>query len=458
MAGGGRTAARLIDRLTTPKPRSEPVVPRVAWLSPLPPERTGIASYSATVLAALERTGYRRRRHIDPVWPLRPKHDVAIGRYRLGVYHVGNNYEFHGDIYRLAALHPALVVLHDLGLDDLVRALVASGDALGYRAGREALQASEGMTIAEATTNEPLRWPWCAHIVRTARGIVVHSDFCRRYLQDFGCRTPVFVIPHPIVERDDDVQAAARSAPALRASIGVREDDVLVVAPGDLNAAKQLDAVVEAVARCDESVRLALVGRRIPTWDPEPVLRASGLGQRVTLRTDVSDAEFLTWLHAADVIVDLRFPHRGEVSGTLIRAMHVGRPCVVSGVGTYLDFPDDAVIHVPPGRPDVQQLASVILRLGADLDWRHRIGERARAHLQDMSGGDRIALAYERAIEQTLALVLDPRRLALARWARALCEIGVTTDALDQDSGLSYVRGLEDLALRVRSARMPPVD
>ena len=59
------------------------------------------------------------------MWPLRPKHEVAIGRYQLGVYHIGNNFEFHGGIYRLATQQQGIVVLHDLALDDLVRAFLA---------------------------------------------------------------------------------------------------------------------------------------------------------------------------------------------------------------------------------------------------------------------------------------------------------------------------------------------
>jgi glycosyltransferase involved in cell wall biosynthesis len=446
MAGGGRTVARLIERLTTPKPMSGPVVSRVAYVSPMPPARSGIASYSATVLEGLDRIGYRRRRDLDVIWPVRPKHDVAMARYQLGVYHIGNNFEFHGDIYRLASLHPGIVVLHDLGLDDLTRALVASGDALGYRAGREALLRSEHLSLPEAKTNEPLAWPWCAHLARAARGIIVHSEFCRRYLEDFGCRTPVFVVPHPVVETDADVRRAERTGAAIRSRLGVREGEVLLVAPGDLNPAKQLESIVEAVARLEPNVRLALVGRRVPTWDPDPVLRTSGLGDRVTLAADVSDEEFLGWLHAADVVVDLRFPHRGEVSGTLIRAMQVGRPSVVSGVGTYLDLPDDVVVHVAPGQPDVAELAAVLSRLAGDPESRSRLGERAKAHLEATAGNDRTARGYERAIEQTLSLVLDPRRLALARWARALNEIGVTSDGLDEEFGLGYVRGLADLA------------
>ena len=193
-------------------------------------------------------------------------------------------------------------------------------------------------------------------------------------------------------------------------------------------------------------MHLALVGRRIPTWDPASIVRSGSLGIRLTVAADVWDEEFLGWLHAADVVADLRFTHRGEVSGTLIRAMQVGRACVVSETGTYLDLPDGVVVHVGSGSfADPADLAAIFANLAEDPQLRSRLGSAARAHLDATSGGDRTAKGYERAIEETLTLVLDPRRLALARWARSLNEIGVSPEGLGEDFGLSYVRGLADL-------------
>lgn len=432
---------------------ADPVVPRVAFASPMPPAPTGIASYAASVLEGLERSGYRRRRQLDVIWPVKPKHDLAIARYRLGVYHIGNNVEFHGDVYRLASLRDGVVVLHDLGLDDLVRGLVDRGDPLGYRAAREALVGADRLTLPEARDNEPLAWPWCAHIVRIARSVIVHSAFCKRYLEDLGCRTPVFVVPHPPVERETDLRRAARHAPSIRARLGLRQGDVLVVAAGDLNPAKQLEALVAAAARLGERLHLALVGRRIPTFDPDTLVRASSLGSRVTLATDVSDEAFRAWLCAADVVADLRFPHRGEVSGTLMRAMQVGRPTLVSATGTYLDLPGDAVVRIAPGRADPQEVADVLTGLADQPDARNRIGDAARRHVETTASLGQTAAGYEEAIEFALRLVQDPRRLALTRWAQALNDLGITPGGLDEDYGLSYVRSLAEIEAHAGPSR-----
>jgi glycosyltransferase involved in cell wall biosynthesis len=449
VARGRRAVARLIHRLERPS-----VIPalreqEVAFVSPMPPAPTGIATYSRAVLEGLKAIGYGRT--LDVVWPARPQDEVSVRSYGLAVYHIGNNVLFHGEIYRFAVARPGLVVLHDLGLDDLVKGLLAEGDPLGQRAWREAARRAPRLSLPESRIHEPLSQPWCAHIVRHAKGVIVHSEFARRYLRDFGCATPVFVVPHPPVERERDVAAAAARRPEMRRRARAGEGDVLVVAPGDLNRAKQLDALLAAVASLPADVRVALVGRTIPDFDAPAAVAAAGLGDRVTLAADVSDPDFLAWIGAADVVVDLRYPHRGEVSGSLARALHAGRPTVVSATGTYLDLPAGTVATVPAGPVEPQALAAVLGELAADAELRARLSARAGELARERYTVEATARGYERAIEETLGLALDPTRLALPRWARALNDIGVREDHVAEGFGVSYVRGLRELA-----ASLPP--
>ncbi len=93
---------------------------RIAWLSPMPPARTGIATYSRSVLDGLDRIGFAKRHEIETIWPAARRYEGALPWYALCVYHLGNNAEFHRDIYRDAIRVPGLVVIHDLALDDFV--------------------------------------------------------------------------------------------------------------------------------------------------------------------------------------------------------------------------------------------------------------------------------------------------------------------------------------------------
>jgi glycosyltransferase involved in cell wall biosynthesis len=436
-----RDVARALAR------RAVPAVPgsvaEMVFSGPLPPARTGIASYDRAVLDGLRRIGFFDRHRMDVLWPIQPKDAPRMPGYRLGVFQLGNNVEFHLEAYRAAFLAQAsLIVLHDLALDDFVRGLKNLGDPLGFMATREAAASRGNLRSADIVRNEPLREPWCAHVARRARGIVVHADFGKRYLQELGCRTPVFVVPHPVIESAADVAAAVARGRELRAPVEGNGARSLIVAPGDLNQAKRLDAVLASAHDLDDDVHVALVGRRIEGYDIDRVLETAGLGARVTLAPDVTDADFRGWLAAADLVVDLRFPHRGEVSGSLIRAMQAGTPSIVSATGTYLDVPDAAVLRVEPGPTDPSELAARIRTLLADPELRVRMGAVARAHVEAMRTSEATAKGYERAIEETLTLVRDPAHKAMAIWGKALADLGADEADLEAGLGVDYARAL----------------
>jgi glycosyltransferase involved in cell wall biosynthesis len=454
MTGRLRASVRSTVREAVEQVRGRPVVEvefgtgpgsigELVFSGPLPPAKTGIATYDAAVLDGLRRIGFFERHRMDVVWPIEPKHGVRFPGYRLGVFQLGNNVEFHLDIYRAAFLTSALIVLHDLALDDFVRGLKAAGEPLGYMAAREAARLGPSLRMEDALRNEPLREPWAAHVARRARGIIVHAEFGRRYLEDAGCRTPIFVVPHPVVEDQSAFDAAAARATEITGSMRARGARHVVVAPGDINDAKCLDALAAASTLLGDDVAVAIVGRRIEGYDVAPAIEAAGAGQRVVVHADVDDADFLAWLIAADVVVDLRFPHRGEVSGSLARAMQAGKPTIVSATGTYNDVPDDAVLRVAAGPADPSELAVGIRSLLDDDELRLRMGTSAAAHSRELRESEATARGYELAIERTLALVRDPARKAMAIWGKSLVDVGISESMVGQGYGMEYARALE---------------
>src|SRR5262245_54088784 len=86
---------------------------RIAWFSPLPPERSGIAAYSAELVPAL-----RRDFDID-LYPEPAAHDFLWRHrqspYALTVFQLGNA-PCHDYMWAYMVRYPGLVVLHDARL------------------------------------------------------------------------------------------------------------------------------------------------------------------------------------------------------------------------------------------------------------------------------------------------------------------------------------------------------
>ena len=69
----------------------------------------------------------------------------------------------------------------------------------------------------------------------------------------------------------------------------------------------------------------------------------------------------------------------GETSGSVIRALSLGKPLLVSDVGWFSELPDDAVLKVPVDEHEVRVIAAA---LGVAADHGASLGAAARAYVE----------------------------------------------------------------------------
>jgi hypothetical protein len=71
------------------------------------------------------------------------------------------------------------------------------------------------------------------------------------------------------------------------------------------------------------------------------------------------------------------------------------------------------------------------------------IGEAARSYMDRLRTSEATANGYADAIRGTLDVVHDVTGSAMARWAHALADVGITQDYVDAGYGIRYARALE---------------
>ncbi len=141
----GRAGKEIAARVTWDSCIDRLLRVKVAYYSPLPPERSGIADYSAHLLPAL-------RERIDVEVVRRGRTRPARGT-DLSLYHVGNNPDAHGWIVDALRKRPGVVVLHDFVLHHLVAGLtIGRRDGHGYL---DAMEREGGVVGAAARPRRP---------------------------------------------------------------------------------------------------------------------------------------------------------------------------------------------------------------------------------------------------------------------------------------------------------------
>ncbi|MBM3677237.1 MAG: glycosyltransferase family 4 protein [Actinobacteria bacterium] len=394
---------------------------KLAWYSPTPPERSGIADYAALVLPSL-------RRLVDVDVPRRgsrrPPRNVD-----LNVYHIGNNPDSHAWIVEALRRRPGLVVLHDFVLHHLVAGMtIGRGDGHGYLDAMEREGGVVGRLLAHGVLDKRIPPLWesrpedfhlAGEVLGLATGLVVHSRYVRDRARGAGYEGPIWGVPHP-----------AWPVPAhAPAPVG---GEPLIGTFGNVNASKRAPQLLEAFARLrreQPGATLLLVGATSPGFDLDRRLQRLGLDAAGVVREGYVDESRLWALMAAcDVHVNLRSPTMGETSGTAIRALSLGKPLVVSDAGWFSELPDTVALKVPVDGEETATLTAALELLAGRPDVRAAMGDAANDLARREHGVDRVAELYASAFEQAAGgrAVEDA---VLADIARAAADVGIGPDA-----------------------------
>ena len=120
---------------------------------------------------------------------------------------------------------------------------------------------------------------------------------------------------------------------------------------GHMNVNKRIPALLEAFAELRDrrpGARLLLVGEASERFELDRRLERLRLGGDELIREQwVSEERFRSLMAACDVLVNLRSPTMGETSGSVIRALALGKPVLVSDVGWFSELPDGAALKIP---------------------------------------------------------------------------------------------------------------
>ena len=335
---------------------------KLNWFTPLPPARSDIANSVERLLPALQRhaeivlwTDARevsrslaravevRRYQADRVdWR-------ALNHADHTLYNVGNDGRFHSAIMGVAHRHPGIVVLHDLSVHELALHTLQQGPAwreryteLMEREGPDGLEAAvallEGRTTPDALASAYPLATWAFH---GAHGIVVHNGPLFRELCP-DVEQPWLDVPLPYLPVERLLPARPRRRDGGRLEI---------VICGFLNSSnRRLHPVLDALAAFPRrrEILLHIAGQVADEKALKERIRALGLGENVRLYGFLREDRLSALLDRMHLAVNLRFPSRGEASGSQLRFWNHSLPTLVSSTGWYGRLPTDCALQVDP--------------------------------------------------------------------------------------------------------------
>jgi glycosyltransferase involved in cell wall biosynthesis len=338
---------------------------RVAWCSPWPPQKTGVAGRSAEIVPLLASRGHAIDVFVDAAAvPVQARladaapaagairvisaHDLLWrrrrGHYDIAVYQIGNS-RAHGFVWPYLLQWPGLVVLHDARLHHArAVSLLTTAQADAYRHEFAWSHPDVSIDAAELAVNGfdgtyYHQWPMRRAILEAARVVAVHS---RGVIDELRAEAPDAQIEYlPLGEgRDAPIDDATRAR--RRGGIGAEASHIVFGVFGALTADKRIPEILRAFAVTHARhphTRLLLAGTADPSLQIEDRIRQLHIAEAVAHVADADDAGFDELIAAVDVCVALRWPTALETSGPWLRALAAARATIVTELAHQAHLP-----------------------------------------------------------------------------------------------------------------------
>ncbi len=366
---------------------------RIAWLSPVPPQPSGISEYSVSIVKELSNYAEvelwtdmdNPPKYLEGIKVVSYKADESYARrlredYDAVVYNPGNTYLFHSQMYELMSEAPGITILHDYVMWDFFAGyfLEYKNSLREYSSFLRAYYPERWKELLNKVLSdeEKLKHPLSEPIIYRSAGVVVHSNFVKGMVQKVAT-CPVRTLYHPVLSADiEEVDK-----PYLR------DGRFKVLIAGEITKNKKVYDVIREIGESKylsyirKLARVIVVGGGPDTERVRKLIATKGLGDFVVLEGRKPEKELNYYINKADLCVNLRYPTFGESSGVLIRALQMAKPVVVANVGFYAELPDDAVFKIDPRR--LNTLPELIYNLMENPDRLKRVGERAKRYVYE---------------------------------------------------------------------------
>jgi glycosyltransferase involved in cell wall biosynthesis/SAM-dependent methyltransferase len=359
----------------------------------MPPSKSGIADYSAALVSELEKL-------VDITVFDGPDRAYDPALFDLDVYHVGNN-PFHTYVYEAALRRPGVVVMHEANLHHLIADYtIRRGDWDAYMAevvlngtARDIEFSYRVRALEVGPDYEAVKMT--KRILDSARGVVVHSQFMVDEMRDGGFAGPIARIPH-----GSWLPAADRLE--WRSKLGLDASTPLIGAFGFIKPYKRIAESLRAMrrlVRVAPEARMILVGEPHPEFPVHDLIRSLDIEDYVRVLGFTPIEHFTGYMSACDIILNLRYPTVGESSGSMLRALGLGKAVLVSDIGSFREFPDSVCLKVPVGAGEEDLIFEYLNLLVSRPELAHTLGESAKAWVGRECNWQAVAGQYARFIE-----------------------------------------------------------
>lgn len=371
---------------------------KLLYASPFPPMKSGISDYSEVLVYGLKEhfditlliDDYRlenKRLYQDFKVKVYRKDPLVFNLFDHWVYNIGNNPHYHSYIYECALKKPGLIILHDFIAYYLTVGFYRDRSALYSKIYQMAGAAGIDLIMRHTKRQEHLleckelapKLPLNRELINSENKIMVHSNYSYERVSSIIDDKRRLRKINQIEQVGDKEKFIPKNGLFKKYRIPV--DKSIIASFGHIDPTKLNHVVCEATNLLNDTFQGNLIYLCVGEGD----YIDNHLNPNIIRTGRVSLPEFNSFIRHSDIIVNLRSPSMGETSAAVIRALGIGKPCIVSDDAWFSELPDDIVVKI--SNKDLKKdLRDSLFRLLKSPDLMETISQRARDYIRREHG------------------------------------------------------------------------
>ena len=242
--------------------------------------------------------------------------------------------------------------------------------------------------------NQSQRYTVNKHFIDNAKAIIVHSDMAKQMVLAIRPKVPVINIPLHTTEIIDNPEKYKLEC---RRKLGINQEIPVFGSFGYANRAKRIIQILTALSIIKTEYNLDFIYYIVGKVEDKSIIKLIKklkLKKNVKVLGYVELDEFKEYMGACDICFNLRYPTQGESSASLHRIIGMGKPVLVTNVGTFEEYPDDIVYKICHDDHEVMDIVDCIVPLLKDKDKIEECSKRSIEYAKDKFDISKNALKY----------------------------------------------------------------
>ena len=375
---------------------------KMAIVTPIPPDKTGIADYISELLPSLSKN-YDIEIITDTVdsFSSYPVHDIEFFKnnaknYNRIIYQVGNS-PYHWYMFDLIKKFPGIIVLHDFYLGNTIHWTQHNKNSSNENIWDTSLLDSHGYSSVYMRTKKGIIWtinhyPANVQVLQDTKGIIVHSEYVKTLSMNwYGEKYQDKFYFLPQVHKEFTKVKVAASKKFLVCSFGHIIKQKLIH--------KIISAWIHTGFNKNPNSRLVFVGNCGSDEYGQKIKKLIKPLINVEITGFVQAEEFHNYLTNANVAIQLREENKGETSRAVLDCMSYGIPTIINENGSMVEFPDNAVYKIKD-KFNEDELSAAINKLNKDKALCNRLSKNAKLLISQKHNPEIVSKQMQDIVEE----------------------------------------------------------